>query len=93
MPRSPSPVPPRNLCPYIHHLCLQGLVSIEECWSLYREKHSARDVREAADKIRYAVERVEMQRPLQAIAGETQRAEAATVRAWYRDQFCKPPVN
>lgn len=72
----------------IHHLCHHGLVSIAECWNLYRAKHADHDIREAADKIRHAIERVELQRPLQAIAGDAERAEAAQVRGWYRESFC-----
>ena len=48
----------------IHQLCDRGLMSVDDCWTLYREKNPSGAERDAAAKVLYAVERLEMQRPL-----------------------------
>jgi|688.fasta_scaffold36085_7 hypothetical protein len=73
----------------IHQLCLHGLMTIDDCWNLYRAKHPTHDIREAAGKVLHAVERLEAQRPLSAIASDAERSEAATVRKWYREGLCR----
>ena len=75
----------------IHHLCLRNLVTVAECWDLYRIKNPQQDPTEAAAKILHAIERLEMQRPLQSIPDEVDRRDAATVRTWYRDVLCRHP--
>jgi hypothetical protein len=37
----------------------------------------------------HAVERLEMQRPLDTIEEEASRRDAEAVRRWYRDVFCR----
>lgn len=75
----------------IHHLCLKDFVTVAECWDLYRTKNPQQNPTEAAAKILHAIERLEMQRPLHAIPDEADRRDAATVRTWYRDVFCRHP--
>jgi hypothetical protein len=75
----------------IHHLCSRHLIDVDECWDLYRMKNPQHDPHEAAAKILYAIERLEMQRPLDTIPEARDRHEAATVRAWFREVFCRPP--
>ena len=72
----------------IYQLCHQGLVSVDECWSLYVEKHPAAATREAGAKVRHSLERLEMQRPLDTITDDAQRAAAEALRRWFRDVFC-----
>jgi hypothetical protein len=72
----------------IHQLCLHGLITIDDCWN-HRAKHPTHDIREAAGKVLHAVERLEAQRPLSAIASDAERSEAATVRKWYREGLCR----
>ena len=73
----------------IHELCRQGLVTPAECWNLYGAKHGRRPSREAAAKILHAVERLEMQRPLDTISCEQERRAVESLRRWYRDVFCR----
>lgn len=75
----------------IHQLCDRGLLSVADCWSLYREKNPTRAARDAAAKVLHAVERLEMQRPLATIESSAQRHEAETLRRWYRTVFCMHP--
>jgi hypothetical protein len=72
----------------IHELCRRGLVTGGECWQLYEQKNPGYATPEAAAKVLHSLERLETQRPLQSIADDRQREEAATVRQWYRDVFC-----
>lgn len=76
-----------------HQLCLKDFVTVAECWDLYRTKHPQQNPTEAAAKILHAIERLEMQRPLHGIPDEVDRREAATVRTWYRDVFCRHPLG
>ncbi len=72
----------------VYQLCHHGLVSVDECWSLYREKNPGVACREGAAKVRHALERLEMQRPLDTIADVSQRLAADALRRWFRDVFC-----
>ncbi|NDC53129.1 MAG: hypothetical protein EBZ74_02280 [Planctomycetia bacterium] len=73
----------------VYHLCHRGILSAAECWQLYCQKNPGHDVQTAADKVLHCVERLEMQRPLDTIESQDERLQAAAVRAWYRDIFCK----
>lgn len=73
----------------VHELCRRGLVTVAECWELYHRKHSILPSGEAATKVLHAVERLNMQRPLDTIAESSERAQAEAVRQWYRDVFCR----
>lgn len=73
----------------IHELCRRELVSPRECWELYAAKHTAQDLEAAAAKVLHAVERLEMQRPLNTISDVGERSAAVEVRRWYREIFCR----
>lgn len=77
----------------IHELCRQGLVTPGECWNLYAAKHGRRACQDAAAKVLHAVERLEMQRPLDTISSGQERRAAESLRRWYREVFCResPP--
>lgn len=75
----------------IHEVCRRGLMSALQCWKLYEEKNPGESARDATGKVLHAIERLEIQRPLDSIADAEQRREAAAVRQWYRDFFCQQP--
>lgn len=75
----------------IHQVCHRGLMTVDECWTVYRAKNPSRSARDAAAKVLHSIERLEMQRPLDTIATEAQRREAEAVRSWYRTVFCPHP--
>lgn len=75
----------------IHRLCTGGLLTMADCWAIYEQKNPGRTSRDGAAKVLHAVERLELQRPLDRIAAEQERREAETVRRWYRDVFCRHP--
>jgi hypothetical protein len=43
-----------------------------------------------AAKVLFALERLELQRPLDTIFDSTARDQAARLRSWYREVFCHP---
>lgn len=77
----------------IHQLCLRGIASVDECWALYLQKNPGQDAAVAADKILHSIEGVEMRRPLDSIASDAGRRDAAAVRTWYREIFCRRPSS
>lgn len=75
----------------IHEVCRRGLITVPQCWELYEQKNPGLSSRDAAAKVLHALERLEIQRPLDSIADDEQRREATAVRRWYREVFCKQP--
>lgn len=75
----------------IHAVCQAGLYTPVECWQRWaaRQRLSGSDTDE--QRARLAVEthlkRIELQRPLAAIAEPEQRAAAAHMRAWFKEVF------
>jgi hypothetical protein len=76
----------------IHELCTRGLISADECWSLYTRKNPDQNRSVGADKVLFSLERLELQRPLEAISDASSRQRAARLRAWYREVFCRPCI-
>lgn len=72
----------------VHELCTRNIVTVEECWELWRIKNPARDPREGPEKVLFYVERLELQRPLEKISSPNERLKAAALRLWFRDVFC-----
>jgi hypothetical protein len=72
----------------IYELCKRGVVSIEECWQLWKEKESGREAEEGRAKVRFHIERLELQRPLEKIGSPDERAAAAALRQWFGSSFC-----
>jgi hypothetical protein len=61
--------------------------SIEELWQLWRVKNPGGSFADARKIAKMHLSGICMQRPLEAIADVQERAEAATVRAWFLNQF------
>jgi hypothetical protein len=76
----------------IYEVCRRGLLSASECWQLYEAKNPGLSADDATAKVLHALERLEIQRPLASIQDVGQRHEAAAVRNWYRDVFCRQPT-
>lgn len=64
----------------VHELCTRKIVTMEECWELWRIKNPARDPREGPEKVLLYVERLELQRPLEKINTPNERLKAAALR-------------
>jgi hypothetical protein len=77
----------------IYELCQGGILTVAECWQLWRDRNPGRDDREGRDKVLFHVERLGLQRPLEAIASPADRANAAAVRHWFRVTFCAGDVS
>ena len=74
----------------IYELCSRGFVSVKACWSLYSLKNPGQTSAAGAAKVLFAVERLELQRPLDTISDIALRDQAARLRSWYREVFCHP---
>jgi hypothetical protein len=72
----------------IYELCNRGFVSPEKCWHLYTRKNPSQTTSMGAVKVLFAVERLELQRPLDTISDAILRDQAARLRSWYREVFC-----
>jgi hypothetical protein len=72
----------------VYELCTRDILTIDECWQLWKDKTSRRDDREGRDKVLFHVERLELQRPLERIPSAHERVNAAALRHWFKYRFC-----
>jgi hypothetical protein len=63
-----------------------GLVSVERCWELWLAKNVGRNLDEARLAVQNRLAGIVARMPLERLPAE-RRAEAETLRAWYRDVF------
>ena len=77
----------------IYSLCTVGVVSPNECWSLWRQRQNLSDIDADFSRARLAVEthleRISLHRPLMNITDEGQREQARQVRDWFGNVFLK----
>ncbi len=77
----------------IYSLCKAGLLSADECWTLWRKRQdiSGNDIDPARARlaIESHLERITLHRPLENIADVNQRDEARQVRDWFANVFMK----
>lgn len=71
----------------IHQAVAVGLVDVEECWRLWSLKNPGQHVAAAKGKTLLNLENLEQRRPLEQIAAPATRAQAQTVRDWFRREF------
>lgn len=80
---------PRDLLD-IYEMVHRSVVSMEDCWDLWRRKNPDVSKDEAMRKICARMEQIALSRPLESIQPLAARERAALVRAWYRDIFTLP---
>jgi len=75
----------------IFTLCQAGLLSMEECWALWRRRQrlagSDADGSRARLAIETHLERIALHRPLEQIADLGQRVQARQLRDWFLSEF------
>jgi hypothetical protein len=75
----------------IHAVCHAGLLTPGECWRLWarRQRLSGSDTDRSRARLAVAthLKRIALHRPLDQIADQEQRSEAAHVREWYKEVF------
>lgn len=75
----------------IYHICQAGLLSIAECWSLWRRRQKASesdtDQARAHLAIESHLERIALHRPLDEINDPEQKEQARRLRAWFENDF------
>jgi len=75
----------------IHAICISNLATPMTCWQLWRQRQELAgdeaNIALAMIAIRGHLERIELYRPLDAIADLGQREQARQLRQWYREVF------
>jgi hypothetical protein len=81
---------PRDLLD-VYSICMAGLLSAGECWSLWRQRQELSGNDTDASRARLAIEthleRIALHRPLEKIADMEQREQARQVRDWFSKVF------
>lgn len=81
----------------IYSICKAELLSVVECWSLWRQRQSISsadvDLSRAKLAIETHMERISLHRPLDKIADANEREQARKVREWFNDVFLKVNIN
>ncbi|MBN2117157.1 MAG: nucleotidyl transferase AbiEii/AbiGii toxin family protein [Anaerolineales bacterium] len=77
----------------IYTVCRSGLISIGECWDLWRTRQTLAgsdvDISRALLAIETHLERIALHRPLEKIEDPQQREQARQVRDWFLREFQK----
>jgi hypothetical protein len=77
----------------IFTLCQAGVLSLDECWALWRRRQTLAgsdvDLSRARLAIETHLERITVHRPLDKIADPGQREQAKQVRDWFSSAFLK----
>lgn len=75
----------------IHALCHSGLMTAEECWSLWRLRQqragSDTDTHRARLALATHLSRIAQHRPLERITDPEERVEAGSLRTWFTKEF------
>ncbi len=75
----------------IYAVCQAGLVTVEQCWELWRRRqtlaHSDADRERANLALQIHLERIALHRPLEQITDLSERAEAEQLRLWFSQEF------
>ncbi len=75
----------------VYSICMAGLLSAEECWSLWRRRQELSgndaDMGRARLAVETHLERIALHRPLENIEDEKQREQARQVRDWFSNVF------
>lgn len=78
----------------IYEVCKQKLVTVSQCWELWKEREKARGVESpdpglGCEGLLLHLSRIERLRPLESIRDKNQRKHAEAVRNWFKYEFCK----
>mgnify|MGYP005605608353 CR=1 FL=1 len=77
----------------IYSICKAELLSVGECWSLWKQRQSisgaAVDLSRAKLAIETHLERIALHRPLDKVTDSSEREQAHKVREWFTDIFLK----
>ncbi len=75
----------------IYSLCEAGVVTVDECWSTWRQRRVMSGDNGDLSRARLAIEthlqRIALHRPLETIADPGQREQARRVREWFSNVF------
>ena len=75
----------------IYQICQAGLLSIDECWSLWRKRQALSESDTDQARARLAIEshleRIALHRPLEQIIDPDQHEQARQLRRWFQNDF------
>ena len=75
----------------IFSICQAGLVTVNECWSLWHKRQMLANSDENSARARLAIEthlaRIATHRPLNKIANASEREQAEKLRSWFLNTF------
>lgn len=75
----------------IYQICQAGLLSIDDCWSLWRRRQSLSESDTDQARARLAIEshleRIALHRPLEQIIDPDQHEQARQLRRWFQNDF------
>jgi len=80
---------PRDLMD-IYQVVAAGLVQATQCWRLWERKNPGEATVAGKQKVVFHLQSLEQRRPLTGIQDQAERGRAATVRSWFREEFCRP---
>lgn len=69
----------------------RGLSTIDELWGAWSRKNPGKEVVEANVNVLRRLHELEARRPLDSIADEAERGNAAKLRAWVMSELCQEP--
>ena len=69
-------------------LCLAGIVTVEECWTAWRDKGSRRDSEEAQFIVLRSLTDLEVRRPIERFNEPAAKQRAIAVRQFIRSRLC-----
>lgn len=64
-----------------------GLMNVERCWILWRQRNPDEQVRTGREKVLFHLVALETRRPLTQIQDQQEREQAAQTRAWFHERF------
>jgi hypothetical protein len=74
----------------IKRLADAGLLTVDQCWELWKAKNLESDAGPAKDKVRLHLMALQARRPLESISDAGQRQRASETRDWFDKEFLKP---
>lgn len=72
----------------VYEVCRRDLVSVDDCWDLWRRKNPGLTIDEGKVRILHHLETLSARRPLESIPDASSRESARVVRQWIRSSLC-----
>ena len=82
----------------IYEICGQRIMTISQCWNLWKEREEKRgnkfpDPKIGCEGLLLHLSRIERVRPLVSITNLQERKHAEELRDWFKNEFCKGKLS